>query len=69
MPRQLRIEYPGTTYHFLSQGATAGPGKLAMAARSRRETTLTIQQIADRLRMGSRKSLGPKLHAWRKSNE
>jgi REP element-mobilizing transposase RayT len=53
----------------LSQGAKVGPGKLALAARLRRETTLTIQQIADRLRMGSRKSVGPKLHAWSKSNE
>ena len=53
----------------LSRGAKVGPGKLALAARLRRETTLTIQQIADRLRMGSRKSVGPKLHAWRKSNE
>jgi REP element-mobilizing transposase RayT len=53
----------------LRQGAKVGPGKLALAARLRRETTLTIQQIADRLRMGSRKSVGPKLHAWRKSNE
>ena len=53
----------------LRQGAKVGPGKLALAARLRRETTLTIQQIAVRLRMGSRKSVGPKLHAWRKSNE
>ena len=49
MPGQLRIEYPGTTYHLLSQGATVGPGKLALAARSRRETTRTMQQTADRL--------------------
>jgi len=53
----------------LRQGAKVSPGKLALAARLRKETTLTIQQIADRLHMGSRKSLGPKLHAWRKSNE
>jgi hypothetical protein len=53
----------------LSQGAKVDAGKLAVAARLRRETTLTIQQIADRLHMGSRKSVGPKLHAWKKSNE
>ncbi len=35
----------------------------------RRETTLTVEQIAGRLHKGSRKSVGPKLHAWRKSNE
>jgi hypothetical protein len=35
----------------------------------RRETTMTLQEIADRLEMGSRKSMAPKLHAWRKANE
>jgi len=53
----------------LSREAKVAPGKMALAARLRRETALTIQQIADRLHMGSRKSVGPKLHAWRKSNE
>ena len=69
MPRQLRIEYPGAIYHVLSRGAKVGPAKLARAARWRRETSPTIQQIADRLHMGSRKSIGPSLHAWKKSNE
>jgi hypothetical protein len=36
--------------------------KLAIAARLRRETTLTIRQIAKRLHMGSRKSLNNKLY-------
>ncbi len=53
----------------LSQGAKVDAGKLALAARLRRETTLTIQQIADRLHMGTRKSVSPKLQAWRRSNE
>ena len=38
------------------------PIKLAMAERLRRETTLTIRQIALRLRMGSWKSLNNKLY-------
>ena len=38
------------------------PQKLAMAARLRRETTLTVREIADRLRMGSWKSLNNKLY-------
>jgi hypothetical protein len=38
------------------------PQKLAMAARLRRETTLTVHEIADRLRMGSWKSLNNKLY-------
>jgi len=53
----------------LIRRAKSDPGKLAMAARLRRETTQTIEQIAVRLRMGSRKSVAPKLHAWRKDNE
>ena len=53
----------------LGDRAKCDPGKLAMAARLRRETTLTIQQIADRLRMGSRKSVAPKLHDWIKTHE
>jgi hypothetical protein len=43
--------------------------KMALAARLRRETTLTISEIAQRLHMGSRKSLSGKLHQWRKPNE
>jgi hypothetical protein len=53
----------------LSRQAKSDPGKLASAARLRRETTLTIQEIADRLQMASRKSVAPKLHAWRKADE
>jgi hypothetical protein len=53
----------------LSRGAKVDARKLALAARLRKETTMTIQEIAERLHMGSRNSVGPKLHAWRKSNE
>jgi hypothetical protein len=35
----------------------------------RRESTLTVAEIAQRLCMGSRKSLNGKLHRWRKLNE
>ena len=45
------------------------PGKLSLAARLRRETALTVEEIAGRLAMGSRKSLAPKLHAWMRANE
>jgi hypothetical protein len=48
---------------ILSDGSNVDADKLALAARLRRETSLTIQQIADRLHMGSRKCVGPKLHA------
>jgi hypothetical protein len=53
----------------LNDGAKVDADKLALAARLRSETTLTIQQLADRLHMGSRKSVGPKLHSWNRTTE
>jgi hypothetical protein len=47
----------------LKRRAKSNPSKLALAARLRRETTVTIQERADQLQMGSRKSMAPKLHA------
>ena len=44
-------------------------GKLAIAARLKRETTLTLPAIAKRLDLGSWKSASSKIHHWRKSNE
>ena len=44
------------------------PAKLAMAARLRRETTLTLPRVAARLSLGSWKSANAKLHRWMKAN-
>jgi len=49
--------------------AKSDPAKLALAARLRRETTLTIRQIAQRLAMGSWKSLNHKLHLRRQAEQ
>jgi len=38
--------------------------KMALAARLRRETTLTIQQIAQRVHLGTSRSANARLHAW-----
>jgi putative transposase len=46
----------------LSSRLKTDPEKLAMAMRLRRETTLTIRELAARLRMGSWKSLNNKLY-------
>jgi len=46
----------------LSEQPKGEPAKLAIAVRLRRETTLTIREIAKRLRMGSWKSLNNKLY-------
>jgi hypothetical protein len=69
MPRLMRIENPGANYQLMSGEKQGGPHKLALAARLRRETTLAIALITEQLRMGSRKSVAPKLHSWRKDHE
>ena len=53
----------------LRQRAKSDSAKLAIAARLRRETTLTLPWIAARLHAGTWKSLNAKLHRWRKINE
>jgi hypothetical protein len=53
----------------LGQRAKSDSAKLAIAARLRRETTLTLPWIAARLHAGTWKSLNAKLHRWRKINE
>jgi hypothetical protein len=49
----------------LETRAKSAPAKLALAARVRRETALTLGVIAGRLHPGSRKSFSAKLHRWR----
>jgi hypothetical protein len=44
------------------------PGKPAIAARLRKETTLTINEIAARVSLGTSKSANGKLHRFMKSN-
>lgn len=46
----------------LASHAKGDPDKLAVAARLRKETTLTVAQIAQRLHCGSWKSLRNKLY-------
>ena len=53
----------------LGRRAKSDPAKLAIAGRLRKETTLTLPQIASRLSMGSWKSLNAKLHRWLKAKE
>ena len=53
----------------LKARAKCDPAKLALAARLRRETTLGLSWMAERLHLGTRKSFSAKLHRWRKANE
>ena len=55
-----------TETDLLSQRKKA-PGKLAMAARLRRETILPLKWIAARVQLGTPKSANGKLHAWMKA--
>ena len=55
MPRQLRVEYPGAMY------------KVQLAQRLRKETTLSVRQIAARLHLGTPKSASFRLLSHRKA--
>jgi putative transposase len=48
----------------LGQRGKSDPGKLALAAQLRRETTLPIKWIAARLQLGTSKSANSNLHRW-----
>ncbi|SPE54350.1 hypothetical protein SBV1_1850005 [Verrucomicrobia bacterium] len=68
MPRKLRVEYPGAIYHVMSRDDgrenKSDPAKLAIAARLRKETTLTVKAIAVRLHLGTSKSANVRLSQW-----
>ena len=53
----------------LEQRRKGDPGKLAIAARVRRETTLPVRWIAARLRMGTRESANTLLIKWMRDNK
>jgi REP element-mobilizing transposase RayT len=59
----------GWTEADLGQRRKNDPVKLALGARLRRETTLTVGWIAGRLELGTRKSAGVKLHRWTKETQ
>jgi len=48
----------------LSARRKSDPGKLALAARLRRETTLSLRAIAARVHLGTSKSANARLHQW-----
>jgi hypothetical protein len=48
----------------LSARPKSDPAKLALAARLRRETTVTLKAIAARMHLGTSKSANARLHQW-----
>ena len=53
----------------LAVGRKSDPAKMALAARLRQETTLTIKAIAARLHLGTSKSANARLHGWMRSQK
>jgi putative transposase len=54
----------GWTEKDLASRAKSDPAKLAIAARLRKETTLTIKTLATRVHLGTSKSANIRLHQW-----
>ncbi len=63
------LERLGWTEAQLRERRKSDPAKLVLAARLRRETTLTVGWIAARLRLGTRKSAASRLHRWSKHGQ
>lgn len=59
----------GWTEADLERRRKSDPGKLAIAARLRRETILTIKSIAVRVRLGTSKGANANLHAWMQASK
>jgi len=57
MPRALRLQYPGASYHVRNRGDRRVPkGEVRQSARARRlraETTMTLKGIAQRLHLST----------------
>jgi hypothetical protein len=48
----------------LAERRKGDPGKLAIAARLRQETTLSMKAITDRVKLGTSRSANMRLHKW-----
>lgn len=53
----------------LASRRKSDPAKLAIAARLRKETTLTIKSIAARVHLGTSRSANARLHGWMRAQE
>jgi hypothetical protein len=54
----------GWTEADLAARRKSDPDKLVIAARLRKETTLTIKSIAAKVHLGTSKSANARIHAW-----
>ena len=60
------LERRGWQEADLAARAKGDPGKLEIAARLRRETTLSLKGIAERAKLGTSRSANMRLHKWMK---
>ena len=58
----------GWSQSDLARRRKSDPAKLALAARLRNETTLSIREIAARLELGKPKGAKSNLHKWMRAN-
>lgn len=65
---RAELQHLGWTEAELSTRRKGDPSKLTMAMKLRAETTMSLQWIADRLRMGSKASLSNLLSGQRRNN-
>ena len=63
------LSRPGWNESDWATRRKSDPGKLQLAVRLRKETTLTIKAIASRVHLGSPRSAYVRLHEWIKSSE
>ena len=52
----------------LEQARKSAPGKMAIAGRLRRETTMPLKWIAARIHLGTSKSANARVHQWMRNN-
>ena len=64
----LGLQGPAAGTLGMAERRTTDPGKLALAARLRRETSLPLKWIAARGRLGTSKSANANRHHWRQAH-
>jgi hypothetical protein len=52
----------------LGRARKSAPGKVAIAARWRRETTMPLKWIAARIHLGTSKRANARVHQWMRNN-
>jgi hypothetical protein len=62
------LKRAGWTAGDLEGHPKGDPVKLALATRLRRETTLSLKWIANRLQLGTWRSANARLHRWRQAH-